>query len=154
MKQIVTITIALLLITVSTKVEAQNIIQISEGENKIDEALAEAVAGDIIELTTNGGYYYELFSATIDVPLTIRAAEGLVHKPIWVSDAGAIIYPEADLRLEGIMLVGTMESDSSSRAIRIDGDDNIGINLFIDNVDFLDFSGEAIRAYPEAQADT
>jgi hypothetical protein len=147
------LTAALLLIT-GWQVQAQNIIQISEGENQIDEAIFAAEPGDIIELTTNGGYYYELFSATIDKPLTIRAAAGLTHKPFWVSDDGAIVYPKADLRLEGIIFAGVMKTDTSSRAIRIDGEDNIGLNLFIDNVDFFGFSGEAIRAYPEAQADT
>jgi hypothetical protein len=151
---ITTILTMALLMLIGWQAQAQNIIQISEGENQIDEAIFAAEPGDIIELTTNGGYYYELFAATIDKPLTIRAAEGLTHKPIWVSDDGAIIYPKADLRLEGIMFAGVMKTDTSSRAIRIDGADNIGMNLFIDNVDFFGFSGEAIRAYPEAQADT
>lgn len=154
MRYIITMLTTVLLMLSGIHAGAQNVIQVSEGENGIDEAIFEAEPGDIIELTTNGGYYYELFSATIDKPLTIRAAEGLTHKPIWVSDAGAIVYPKADLRLEGIMFVGTMESEASSRAIRIDGEDNIGLNLYIDNVDFYDFSGEAVRAYPEAQADS
>lgn len=154
MRHITTIFTIVLLVLFSIQAGAQNIIQISEGENKIDEAIFEAEPGDIIELTTNGGYYYELFSATIEKPLTIRAAEGLTHKPIWVSDADEMIFPKADLRLDGIMIVGTMQSDTTDKAIRIDGEDNIGLNLFINNVDFFDFTGEVIRAYPEAQADT
>ena len=59
----------------------QNVIQIGEGINRLDDTLFVAQPGDIIELTTNGGVYYEYFSILIDMPITIRAAEGLMTKP-------------------------------------------------------------------------
>jgi hypothetical protein len=153
MKYATLLTTALILIFWSP-LAAQNVIQISQGENRIDEAVFEAEAGDIIELTTNGGYYYELFDIVIDKPLTIRAAEGLTKKPKWVSDASSMIEVKDDLTIEGIMLAGVIQSEPSSRAIRASGDDvKVGYTLIIDNVDFYNFSGEAIRGYADTQAE-
>src|SRR5690625_6837106 len=59
-------TLLLLAAMTTVTATAQNVIRVSEGVNKIDDAVFEAEAGDIIELTTNGGLYREEISVMID----------------------------------------------------------------------------------------
>lgn len=160
MKKLFRLLSSLILIS-SFSIYAQNVIQIEEGENMIDDALFEAQAGDIIELTTNGGIYYEFFSAIIDKPITIRAKEGLTTKPIIYTDDGRSIFTvRDDLTLQGVMLYGAGGNERTQCGIRTDSIDvKMGYNLTVDNCFFYDFNedlddpdGHALRGDPETQA--
>ncbi len=140
---------------------AQNIIEVGEGVNAIDDVLFTAQPGDIIELTTNGGVYYEFFSILIDKPLTIRAKEGLTTKPIlYTDDTRAIITIRDDFTIEGVMLYGAGGAARTETGIRTDTTDvKTGYNLTIDNCLFFDFNqdpsdpdGHAFRGDPSTQA--
>ncbi len=135
-------------------VNAQNVILLEEGVNRLDDTLFVAQPGDIIELTTNGGVYYEYFSVLIDMPITIRAAEGLTTKPkIVTDDTRAIFTVRNDLTLIGLDLSGLGGDNLTGSAIRTDSMDVIdGYNLTIEDCYFHDFESSAIKANVETIA--
>jgi len=138
-------------------VYGQTVHKISSGENKIDDAVFNANSGDIIELTTNGGYYHEFFSIVINVPLTIRAAQGLEVKPIWIcDDIDLIIELRNNLTLKGIQLDGSFGDNSTMVGVKIDSLDPTLTDyiLKIDNCEFTNFTQRAIYAHPSSQADS
>jgi hypothetical protein len=120
---------------------AQNIIQVTEGENKIDDAIFEAQPGDIIELVTNGGVYHEFFSIVIDMPLEIRAAEHLITKPVIISDEPSrMIDVRDDFTIRGIILDGAPGAEPSSFGIRTASDASQvkeGYDLTVDDCVFI-----------------
>lgn len=161
------ILMAVSLITLPALIFGQSIFKISDGENKIDDALYQAQANDIIELTENGGFYHEFFTAEINIPLTIRAAEGLEVKPIWYcDDPFSIITLFEDLTLEGITFIGSWGDNPTEKGIVTDSaETKLGYNLIVDNCDFINFNlfpnwnggddaaGRAISGDPYTQAD-
>src|SRR4030042_4661095 len=66
----------------TTWMSAQTVYQVAAGDNAIGDALIEASADDIIELTTSGGIYTDSAALNITYDITIRAAAGLAEKPI------------------------------------------------------------------------
>jgi len=87
---------------------SQNIIQISEGTDKIAEAYSAAMSGDIIELISDGGIYNETSSIIIsgNKNITIRAASGLVSQPVWQSSVSPFMNVGANVTISGITLDG------------------------------------------------
>ncbi len=84
-------------------ISAQNVIQVAAGDNAIGDALIDAVAGDIIELTSSGGVYTDSADFEIKFDLTFRAAEGLEAKPVIDGGTHDIFYvTSGGLTLEGI----------------------------------------------------
>jgi len=163
MKYVFLLMMFVTLIMMPTNLSAQTVWPVSAGENKIDDAVFTAQPGDIIELTTNGGYYHEFFTIIIDKPLTIRAKEGLEVKPIWIcDDVGRIITLLDDLTLEGITFIGSPGQNETERCIGTDSSGTgtgtkLDYKLKIDNCDFLNFetgSGRAIYANPYSHADS
>jgi len=76
---------------------------------ELETAVANATAGTVIELTTDGGVYEITGTLQTDVPLTIRAADDLDDRPQITStntslDADELIEAEDDLTLEGLDL--------------------------------------------------
>ncbi|NQU27744.1 MAG: hypothetical protein HQ528_05600, partial [Candidatus Marinimicrobia bacterium] len=163
MKSRLIISIAILIIFMPLIVIGQEVIQISAGDYAIDDAIYLAQAGDTLELTTNGGYYHEGFTITIDKPLTIRAKSGLEVKPVWYCDeAGRIITVLDDLTLQGITFDGSLGSFPTERCIGTDSSGTgvgtkLDYKLIIDDCDFINFnvgSGRAIYGHPDSQADS
>jgi hypothetical protein len=70
------------LLGLTVMLPAQNVIQVAAGDNAIGDAMLDAQAGDIIELTTSGGVYTDSATLEIMFDITIRAAEGLAEKPV------------------------------------------------------------------------
>lgn len=148
------IAIALSLTTVGSAL-GQTVWQVSEGTDKLDDAVFNAEAGDVIELTSNGGTYMESFSLIIDKPITIRAAEGLITKPIISSlSEDEIFLLMDDLTLEGLVLDGMNRTE-----VGITTDDNVrvGYSLTVNDVLFRDFKnqegdGHAIEGDDPSQA--
>ena len=133
----------------------QNVIQLEQGTNRLDDTLFVAQPGDIIELTTNGGVYYEYFSVLIDMPITIRAAEGLTTKPkIVTDDTRAIFTVRDDLTLIGLDLSGLGGEALTGSGVRTDSMDvKDDYNLTIEDCYFHDFPSSAIKANTNTIAD-
>ncbi|NQU66887.1 MAG: hypothetical protein HQ510_02990, partial [Candidatus Marinimicrobia bacterium] len=150
----------ILLAIIPILANGQTVYQISDGENKIDSLLFYNVqAGDIIELTSNGGYYYEWFPAEISIPLTIRAKAGLEVKPIWYCDDDAkMIVVYDDLTLEGIRFDGSLGMNPTDRCLITDSTGTgtgtkLDYHLTIENCEFVNFD-RVIYGQPYTQADT
>lgn len=107
--------IALLFAIVS--VQGQTIHQVSAGDNTLDNAIAAAVSGDIIELTDSGGLYTHSTASqmVIDKTLTIRAQDGLAVKPIIrnidLSTTSARIF---EIRAGGNLMLQGLDIDCSA----------------------------------------
>lgn len=94
----------------TTTVLAQTVYPVVAGTDGITGAIASAVSGDIIELTTSGGEYLETASCTIVVKLTIRAKAGLAAKPVIkggsAGTADVLIVNKGGLTLKGVKFDG------------------------------------------------
>jgi len=161
MRRTILFVLLAVLLLLPAVVLGQKVIRITAGENKIDDALYQAEPGDTIELVTNGGWYHEFFTAIIDKPLTIRAAKGLIVKPVWVcDDPSKIIEIRDDLTLQGITLNGAWGDSPTAVGIRTGDSTDVkwGYKLKIDNCEFINFNtgtdGHAIYGDNDTQADT
>ena len=129
----------------------QTVIKIGAGVDSISAALAQAVSGDIIELTTSGGIYNETATTVISFPVTIRAADGLAEPPVWTCDNDSRqITLASDLTVDGIVFDGSLGAASTEDCIRLQDavfDQNLRVNdcvfQYFDNG--LD-EGHAIKA--------
>ncbi len=136
----ITILLPLFLLFLFSTLPAQTVIQVPAGTDGLAAACASASAGDIIELTTNGGLYTETAKLVIDKPLTIRAAKSLSQKPLLVSGAAdAMIQFATNFTLEGVILDGAQGADSTAVGIT-NAANTTGYNLKVRNTDFLNFS--------------
>jgi len=133
----------ILLASLASLLPAQTIVQVPAGTDGLAAAVAAATAGDIIELTTNGGLYTETAKLVIDKKLTIRAASGLTQKPMLVSGAAdAMIEFSTDFTLDGVILDGSLGADSTAVGIT-NAPNTTGYNLKVLKTDFLNFSDKA-----------
>ncbi|HQI49675.1 MAG TPA: DUF4957 domain-containing protein, partial [bacterium] len=139
---------------------AQTLHQVPAGSDAISTAYESAAAGDIIELTTDGGEYIEGNDLVITKgkPITIRAAAGLKTKPHWYASGGwALIQTADDLTLEGILIDGTVAG--GAREVGIRGAEpewytlKLDYNLKIRNCDFVNFD-YAVYGEDSNQLDT
>ncbi|MBC8375937.1 MAG: T9SS type A sorting domain-containing protein [FCB group bacterium] len=86
-----------------------NEIEVAAGMYAISNALATAGARDILVLTTDGGLYTDT-TFIVNKPITIKAADGLLEKPVLEFAYGEgdttenLIRAWADLTLEGLVL--------------------------------------------------
>ncbi len=96
---------------------------IEAGTDQINNAVDAAEDGDIIELVTSGGLYYETGSIKLaDKKLTVRAQDGLVQKPVVQNDD----FEESDgvFKIEaggGLTLQG-VEFFNAKHLVRVDND--------------------------------
>lgn len=125
--------------------EAQNVIRVTQGVNKIDDAVFEADPGDIIELTTNGGLYREEISILIDKPITIRSSDSLTVLPtIFTEDGRTVFEVSDDLTLIGVMLDGARGGAETGAGIRAVDNAREGYSIVVENAVFRNFES-AIR---------
>jgi len=100
----------LICLGLATMLPAQTVISVAAGTDGIAGALATAVDGDIIELTTSGGEYLESATLTIVVKLTIRAKAGLAAKPVIKGGAAGtgdvFVINKGGLTVKGVKFVG------------------------------------------------
>lgn len=158
MKNTFIVLIAMAILICPALLAGQNVIQVTAGDDQIDAALLQAQAGDTLELITDGGIYHESLQTLIDIPITIRAAAGLVNKPVWTTNqASRNITLSASLTLDGIIFDGAQGDSLTKDGIRF-GTGVTGINLIINNCVFRNFSngqdGHAIKATTGVQLDT
>lgn len=146
--------------------EKENII-VQAGHDSLRLAVEAAVAGDIIELVTDGGGYSNGGKLIINKPLTIIAAPGLSAKPI-ISNTNAIspiraifeIRDGGQLSIEGLELDG-LAGTSSPADYLISTDDQPMVKKYrlkARDCDFHDVVGDAggnfFYAYPGTLADS
>ncbi|HNW60142.1 MAG TPA: DUF4957 domain-containing protein [bacterium] len=148
------------LLLICSSLFAQTVYQVPAGSDAISTAYESAAAGDIIELTSDGGEYIEGNDLVITKgkPVTIRAAAGLQNKPRWTASGGwALLQTADDLTLEGITIDGTIAG--GAREVGIRGAEpewyalKLGYNLKIRNCDFVNFD-YAIYGEDSNQLDT
>ena len=124
---------------------AQNVIQVAAGTNQIEAAFFQAVEGDTIELITSGGLYQEAETVVNFFPLTVRAAEGLVEKPVWECAENRNLKIKSDIWLSGIRMSGLFtddvidERDSTRYAIRTDDTISYAYKVTCENMEFDQF---------------
>ncbi len=125
---------------ISSSIFAQNIIPVAAGPGAISIAFTTASAGDILELTTDGGIYAEAATLIIDKKITIRAAGGLSQKPVITSGStSSMIEFSADFLLDGVILDGAQ--GEALTPIGITNKSNTsGYDLTVSNSEFLNFS--------------
>jgi len=119
----------------------QTVHQVAYGTDQISAAIAGAAAGDIIELTSDGGVYIETVALVVDKSLTIRAEVGLTTKPVIASDdsvANMHLSSNINLILEGIYFDGALGIKPTANGI-LAPDGTMGYYLTIDNCEFWDF---------------
>jgi len=115
---------------------------ITEGENKISEALASAIKGQTIVLTSDGGIYNESSTMVIDKKINIVAADGMNNKPVIQSgSADAVFELSDDFLLRGVILDGSKGSAKTAIGITNKPDTHTG-KLTVQKTDFLNFVNE------------
>jgi len=155
-----TLLLPLFLLFLYAPLLSQTVVPVPAGTDGLAAACAAASAGDIIELTTNGGLYTETAKLVIDKPLTIRAASGLVQKPLLVSGAAdAMIQFSADFTLAGVILDGAQGAVPTAVGIT-NSPNTSGYNLTVLNSDFINLDnadhskGFGIFGVPSSVVDT
>ena len=135
-------------------------VYLAAGENVLATALAAAVDGQTLILTSSGGLYHESAKLIVDKKVTIMAADDLVQKPVISSDAAdAMIQVSAGLTLQGVVLDGAQGADSTAVGIT-NAANTTGYNLTVRDTDFLNFSdkgqttGFGIFGVPSSVVDT
>jgi len=133
--------------------------QVAAGADVISAAISAAGSGDIIELTSDGGVYTESSKfSSVSKSLTIRAAEGMVNKPILrVATGGDYIFKltgtAGTFVLDGIEVDGTNGTGVAENKyiMRIDNLDPAGtLSVQVLNCDVHDFLDKIIKVYPGA----
>lgn len=163
----VTLLLSTALLLAAGSLVAQTVIPVAAGQNTLLEAVATAQAGDIIELTTDGGAYWNDDEIRINVPLTIRAAAGLQNRPVLMNNSNErtkdIIRLFDSCTLIGLELDGNAEVDSLrvKYAIRTSDDGSQVRQNYVLKVRDCYFhdvvfgsDGNAFRAYFNTLADT
>jgi hypothetical protein len=127
---------------------AQTVHQVEAGDNAIGDALLDAVAGDIIELTTSGGVYTDSATLSTEFDITIRAAEGLAAKPIIQGNADNTIFDivSGGLNIQGVKIM------SGYYAIAVHAAEGVTSEDFNLRVDDCIFEGWASRAIYSSDA--
>ncbi len=157
MRPTIFVTILIFVFFLPAVILGQNVIQVTAGDDQIDNALYQAQPGDILELITDGGIYNETFTTIIAVPVTIRAAAGLTNKPVWTCDrSGRLMTVSANLTLDGIIFDGSLGDSLTSDCIRTG--DTEGLVLKVNNCVIRNFDdgddGHGIKGKQEAKLDT
>ena len=160
--------ILLLSVTFAAQAHAQRSIEVLEGQNTLLDSLAQAVPGDTLVLTTDGGKYENDDELRVEMPLTIMAAPGLTNRPVLTNNGTDatkdIIRMYNDLTLEGLEFDGLAHAGEQTKyAIRnSSGSDQDqvkeGYVLKILDCYFHDFvhgsDGNVFRAYYDTMADS
>ncbi|MCF7804879.1 MAG: right-handed parallel beta-helix repeat-containing protein [Candidatus Marinimicrobia bacterium] len=131
------------------------IIPVKAGTDALNNAVAAAVSGDIIELVTNGGLYYETSSVELEnKDLTIRARAGLTQKPIIQNDdageSNGVLRVKAgsSLKLQGV------EVQHAKYLVRVDNDSTPDAKLILDDINAHTAAEAWVKIYAGAWLDS
>ncbi len=125
-------------------ISAQEVFMVEAGTDGISTALLDCQNGDIIELTTSGGMYIETGSDSIDVDVTIRAADGLAEKPVIMGGGG--IDNVFNVRTGGLNLKG-LKFDGGAYVISINAPDGfvpVDFSIRVNDCEFHNWTQRAI----------
>lgn len=161
------LTIALVFLGMNQAI-AQQSIEVEAGQNTLLDALAQAMPGDTLVLTTDGGQYQNDDELRTEMPLTIMAAPGLMSRPVLTNNGTDgtkdIIRMYSDLTLIGIELDGLADQGERTKyGIRNSSgsdQDNLKEGYVLKIFDcylhgFVHGSdGNAFRAYYDTMADS
>ncbi|MCF7825215.1 MAG: metallophosphoesterase [Candidatus Marinimicrobia bacterium] len=112
---------------------------VSAGTDGISTALSNAVDGQSILLTTDGGTYEESATLTVTHDVSLKVASGLTSRPTIVSAAtGAMFEISSNFTLDGVILDGSLGGAATTTAIT-NSPGTSGYNLTVTNTDFLNF---------------
>ncbi len=150
-----------LLVMTITAVSAfsQTVIQVAAGTDVLAPAISGAAAGDIIELTTDGGIYLNSDQITLSQDITIRGADGLSVLPVLKyigTSTGAYFFKgtgSAQIVLENLEFDGDGTAEGGAAlakyVARLDnGDSTATLSLTMDNTVAHDFNDKFIKPYP------
>ncbi len=160
--------IAAVLIAGARPTFAQQRIDVEAGQNTLLDAISQAMPGDTLVLTTDGGQYQNDDELRLELPLTIMAAPGLMNRPVLTNNGTDgtkdIIRMYNDLTLIGLEFDGLAhQGEQTKYGIRNSSgsdQDNLkdGYVLKILDCYFHDFvhgsDGNAFRAYYDTMADS
>ena len=130
--------------------------EVAAGADVLSAAISAAADGDIVELTSDGGVYTESSKfSSISKSITIRAAEGMINKPILrVATGGDYIFKltgtSGVFELDGIEVDGTNGTGSAEAkyVMRIDNLDPAGtLSVKVLNCIVHDFNDKVIKPY-------
>ncbi len=134
-------------------IDMPNVIQVQAGTDQIAAAYAAAEDGDIIELVTSGGLYFETGSIVLDKSIIVRAMDGLTQMPMIQNDD----YGESNgvFKLEGganLTLMG-VEFFNAKHLIRVD---NGGTNAVLKVIGCYGHTAKEtlIKVYPGSMVDS
>ncbi len=138
------------------------VIPVAAGTDVLSAAISSASDGDVIELTTDGGIYSESAKfSSITKAVTIRAAEGMINKPVLsVTTGGDYIFKltlsTGLFALQGIEVDGTAGTGSAENKylLRVDNGDSTDatVNISVVDCNIHDFKDRIIKVYPLAGA--
>ena len=147
---------------------AQQSHEVEAGQNTLLDAIAMAMPGDTLVLTTDGGQYQNDDELRTEMPLTIMAAPGLMNRPVLTNNGTDstkdIIRMYSDLTLIGLELDGLADQGEKTKyGIRNSSgsdQDNLKDGYVLKIFDcylhgFVSGSdGNAFRAYYDTSADS
>lgn len=143
----------------------QTVTQLAAGTDVLKTAIDAAMAGDIIELVTDGGEYLSADQIEINKDITIRAAAGLAVKPVlkYVGTSTSAymfkVVANPNLKFEGIEFNGDGVSAGAAGmakyALRLDNADPNGtMQLRIMDCVMHDFTDKIIKPYGDCGIDS
>ena len=146
-------------------VAAQTIHQVAAGTDVLKAAIDAAAAGDIIELTSDGGQYLSGDQIVLDKDLTIRGQEGLADRPVLKyvgTSTGAYMFkvvgsPRIEITNLEFNGDGTAEGAAAKAkyALRLDNGDSTGtMQIVVDNCVMHDFNEKIIKPYANCGIDS
>ena len=140
---------------------------VQAGQDSLLNVIDKAQPGAIIELTSDGGVYKNSNDLSINKSVTIRAAKGLVNKPVLINNSSSsgslsifVINSGGSLKLDGVILDGESNTATPAKYL-IRTDDNpmpLPYNLSVNNCSFKNVvsgsDGNFFRAYAGTFADS
>ncbi len=139
---------------------------VQAGVDSLTYFLQNAISGDILELVTDGGIYSNTSNLEINVPVTIRAKDGLKNPPVLLNNSDASsksiieIKNGGSLNLSGVILDGLAGSSTPAKYLIRTDDEQMpsSYKLIAEGCTFKDVvsgsDGNFFRAYPGTFADT
>ena len=111
-----------------------NIHYIEAGTDMLNNAVASADSGDIIELVTSDGLYLETSSVEIEnKKITVRASAGLSQKPVIKNDDSGDSDGVFKLKSGGSLTLEGVEFQHAKYLVRVDNDSTANAVLKIDD---------------------
>ncbi len=145
--------IAVVLVLASQLVYAQQVKNIAPGLNTLAEAVNTSTAGDVLVLQRGAGYPNQ-GTINVNVPITIRAADGTGDRPVIAVApdaagmyAGTVLTLFANIKLENLAFTGIRSpQDRAQRIGQMFQMSANNLRVVIDGCSFVGFGGRTLEA--------